>query len=54
MSLERTTCKIGLIWASFRMIADMIGRTVGTTVRLGILAGLLWWTWQKFGPILAV
>lgn len=54
MNLERTTWKLGLIWASFRMIADMIGRTIGTTARLAILAGVLWWGWQKFGPILAI
>jgi len=54
MNLERTTWRIGLIWAAFRMIADIIGRTIGTAIRLAILAGVLWWVWEKFGPILAV
>jgi len=66
MKLERFTWKLAMIWLSFRMVADMIGRTlrgfvaflgelVELTVRfagLAIIAAGMWWGWQKFGHLL--
>jgi len=45
MKLEKTTWNIALIWASFRMIADLtrrIASALSTPVILAITAWILW------------
>lgn len=63
MKLERATWNVALIWASFRMIANMIGKAIFglldlvayllqlalQTMIVGAVAAGLWWIWKVTG-----
>ena len=64
MSLERRTWTIALMWASFRMIADVIGRSIYAGLELlaylmqlalnamivGAAAMGFYWLWTNMNP----
>lgn len=47
MKLEKTTWNIALVWASFRMIADLTRRTASALATPATLALLAWILWSK-------
>lgn len=47
MSLERKTWNLALIWAAFRMIADLAKRTAAALATPAALAILVWILWSK-------
>ena len=63
MQLERFTWRNALAWINFRMVADVIGKTLngffslanqlldlGTRlIVFGLLAWAAWWLWETFG-----
>lgn len=58
MKLERFTWKLALIWASFRMVADMLHTLINGLVDLIATAALLaaigfggYWLWGIIGPL---